>query len=160
MLHLSKLSYWTLMIHYSATTEINAPVDAVFQYVADLSRHHEWAAQRIQIDLDSSTAGGIGAKASSRAHQFGRVNTNRLIVTELSPPRRLAFEVEGREGHFRHSFDLTPVEGGTRVTKNFDVFKANFPVNLLQPVFHFTAPRTLAGDLRRIKARLEQAVRS
>ena len=146
------------MTRYSASLEIRAPIEDVFRYLSDLSRHHEWAAQRIEIEPANDTASGIGARASSKAHQFGRVNANRLTVTELSPPHRFAFESEGREGHFRHSFDLTPVEGVTRVSKNFDVLKTNFPTSLLLPLFHFTAPRGLAGDLRRIKARVEQAV--
>jgi hypothetical protein len=144
------------MTRYSATLEIKEPIDDVFRYVSDLSRHHEWAAQRIEIEPANETVTGIGARAASKAHQFGRVNTNRLMVTELSPPHRFAFEAEGREGYFRHSFDLTPVEGGTRVSKNFDVLKTSFPISLLLPLFHFTAPRGLAGDLRRIKTRIEQ----
>jgi hypothetical protein len=45
--------------------------------------------------------------------------------------------------------------GSTRLTKSFEVLKASLPSTLLMPFFAIATPRGLAGDLRRIKARLE-----
>jgi len=143
------------LARYQATTEINAPPDLVFAYVSDLSRHHEWAAHPLRIEMANAGPPSVGTKVQSKAHQFGRDNPNDLTVVENDPPRRFAFEASGREGRFLHSFDLQPLDGGTRVTKTFLVLDVNFFIRLLTPVFAVVAPRGLAGDLSRIKSHLE-----
>jgi hypothetical protein len=140
---------------YKSTIDVNASPEAVFAYVSDLSRHHEWAAQPLVIETSAAGPPAAGTKARSKAHQFGRDNANELVVTEIDPPRRFAFEAFGREGRFIHSFDLRPVDGGTRLTKTFDVLEVNFFIRMLMPVFAVLAPRSLTRDLSRIKSRLE-----
>jgi hypothetical protein len=143
------------MRRYQAAIEIKAAPDEVFAYVADLRRHNEWAAQPIVIESGSADIAAIGARASSRAHQFGRHNQNELVVMENDPPRRFAFEASGREGRFLHSFDLEPTAAGTRLTKTLLVINANPVIALLMPLFAIITPRALAGDVGRIKAKLE-----
>jgi hypothetical protein len=142
---------------YTAKTEIAASAEAVFDYVADLQRHDEWSAHRLKIEPQSAGTDAAGARFTSSAHQLGLDVANSLTVVEVDRPRRFAFEAEGREGRFRHAFDLEPSGPACRLTKTFEVLQARFPFNLGLPFFGLIGPRRLAGDLRRIKARIEAA---
>jgi uncharacterized protein YndB with AHSA1/START domain len=143
------------MAIYKAEIEINAVPQRVFDYVADLTRHGEWSAHGLQVESLSPGATGAGSKYRSVGHQFG-TNTNDVSVTEVASPQRFAFESTGKEGRFRHTFELQPAGSGTQVTKSFQILKANGPLLFFQIFLPFISPRGLRADLRRIKARLEQ----
>jgi hypothetical protein len=143
------------MTRYQNDIWIGAPPEAVFDYVADLTRHGEWAAQPLKVEaLGGERA--EGARFRTAAHQFGRDNINEQTVLDYDRPRRFAFEARGREGRFVHAFDLVAEADGTRLTKSMEVLKARLLVRLLTPVFNLTTPGIIAQDLRRIKERLER----
>jgi hypothetical protein len=78
-----------------------------------------------------------------------------VAVTESVRPARFAFEAEGKEGRFRHSFNLEPEGSGTRVTKTFEVLRSTPLMILATPVFTLIGPRNMRKDLQRIRARIE-----
>ena len=138
---------------------INAPAEKVFSYLADISRHSEWTrpAHKVEIQKTSDGPVGKGATFKSVGHQFGK-NEDVLTITEYTPNTRLVVEANGNAGLIRHSFDLTPSDGGVQVTKGFDIVQPKFPLSVLQPVLRaFVLPGALSGDLQRIKEHVEQS---
>jgi uncharacterized protein YndB with AHSA1/START domain len=133
---------------FSAEVNIDAPRERVYDYVADLTRHHEWAANTIRLERD-------GAGFRSYGRQLGHENRNLLTIVEQTPPARFAFESLGREGRFRHVFEVEGAAGKSRLTKRFVVLHSAFPLRLLAPLFKIAGRRNVRGDVRRIKARLE-----
>ena len=133
---------------FSAEIEIEAPRERVYEYVSDMTRHHEWAANTIRLERD-----GDGFRSWGR--QLGNENRNILTIVEQRPPVRFAFESLGREGRFRHVFDIEGAAGKTRLTKRFVVLHAALPLQLLSPLFSVVGRRNMRGDVKRIKARLE-----
>jgi uncharacterized protein YndB with AHSA1/START domain len=140
---------------YRAEIDIAAPPELVFAYLSDLTRHPEWSANRLKIER----AAGDGAgppKFRSAGHQFGQDTVDEVVITESLPNSRFAYEAQGVEGRFRHVFELAAATGGTRVSKSFEMLKAGGPTRIARILFPIAVPRGLKGDLRRIKARLEQ----
>ena len=136
---------------------INAPVAEVFGYLADFTRHGEWAAHALRSQQTSEGPVNPGTTFTSIGHQFGRDNEDKVTVTEIVPSERIVFESEGAAGRFRHYFLLQEEDGRTRLTKGVELLQLSVLLRLLSPVvaaFRVTA-RAFDGDLQRIKAKLE-----
>ncbi|MEX0800681.1 MAG: SRPBCC family protein [Dehalococcoidia bacterium] len=139
------------------STTIRLPAAQVFSYVADVTRHPEWAGHKLEVRSGSSGAVQVGSKFETVGHQFGE-QPGSVTVTELVPDRKIVYESDGPVGHFRHQFLVDDEGGGSvRLTKTMEPLKiSSLPLKLLSPlVTAFIAPRGLDGDLARIKAKLE-----
>lgn len=136
---------------------INAPAEKVFNYVADISKHGEWGnpSQKLQVEKTSAGPVGQGSTFKSVGQQFGRQDDT-VTITEYVPNQRVVYESQGKAGHIRHAFEITPSGSGVQVTKSFDVVKAGFPFVIFQPIVKtFVLPGALKKDLQRIKEHLE-----
>ena len=142
--------------------DIAAPPEAVYEYLRDFPRHSEWTTpgHGVHITPEGESMANVGSKFTSDAHQMGAQH-DRLSVTELEPGRRIAYEAVMKNGNtFRHTFDLQPSAGGTRLKKRFQSLKLSLVSKLMSGLAGtFIAPKLLAGDLQRIKARMEQSAR-
>lgn len=137
---------------------INAPAEKVFGYLADLPRHSEWAKHPLKIEQTSEGQVGQGTTFRSVGHQFGRDNEDKLTVTEFVPNERIVFDCEASAGRLRHSFELQEADGGVQVKKTFEALESKFPFSLMLPILSmFAIPGDLAGDLQRIKGKLEES---
>ncbi len=136
----------------------DAPTDKVFAYLADVTRHSEWAQPGHKLIVEKTSEGpiGQGSTFSSVGHQFGE-NQDAVTITEFVPNERVVYESEGGAGRFRHYFLLEEEAGGTRLTKGVEPVKLSLVLRFLLPivrVFRVTA-RAFDGDLERIKEKLE-----
>ncbi len=138
--------------------DIAAPPEKVYAYLLDFPRHSEWTAPGHGVRITAADAGpvGVGSRFNSEAHQFGS-QRDRIEVTELTPNRRIVYEVTMKDGNaFRHTLELAPAEDGTHLSKRFETLRRTLAFKLMAPVGAVLAPRALAGDVERIKAQLEQ----
>jgi uncharacterized protein YndB with AHSA1/START domain len=136
---------------------INAPAEKVFNYVADITKHGEWGnpGQKLQVEKTSAGPIGQGSTFKSTGQQFGTQNDT-VTISEYVANQRVAYDSQGKAGHFRHSFDIAPSGGGVQLTKSAEVMKAGFPFVIFQPIVQaFVLPAALKQDLERIKAKLE-----
>jgi uncharacterized protein YndB with AHSA1/START domain len=133
---------------------INAPPEKVFAYVADLTRHGEWATRPVEIKMTSTGEPGVGSTYSSTGKQFGK-HTDAVTIKEYAPGSRLVFESQGDAGHVRHWFDVAASGGGTRLKKGVDFVKPAFSAKLAMPVVKKVAPKDLEGCLANIKTKVE-----
>lgn len=102
----------------SAQTIVPAPIDAVFPYVADLTRHGEWSANPLTVAALEAGPPRVGGRYRSTA-AVGRLSfTADLTLTALDPPHRIAFRGRDETGAFEHVFRMTPVGDGTRVERH------------------------------------------
>lgn len=96
---------------YRATTDVTAPPAAVFELVADVTRHPAWSADPLVVeDLGD---GRFRTVATSR----GRELRADLTMVEVQEPARVVFDVEDPTGRWRHTFTIVPSETGTRVER-------------------------------------------
>lgn len=96
-----------------AQIDINAPASTVWALISDLSRMPEWSPQTRKMKL-------LGPmRVGTRTVNFNR---RRLLVwpttstiTAIEPERKLSFRVDVNGTEW--SYDLEPIEGGTRVVE-------------------------------------------
>ena len=131
----------------------------LFDYIVDFKRHSEWTTPGHGVSITPSSDGppAVGSTFVSEAHQFGKQRDD-IRITELVPGRRLVYEVTMKDGNtFRHTWDVTPAPGGSHLVKRFETLKLNLLSKLTLPIGRVVAPKMTAGDLTRMKARLETA---
>jgi uncharacterized protein YndB with AHSA1/START domain len=138
-------------------TTVNVPAEKAFPYLADVSRHVEWAGHQLEVQKTSDGPIAVGSTFSSVGHQMG-THKGQVTITELVPNQKIVYESQDDVGHFRHYFVLAQKDGGTQITKGFEPLKLSLMFRVLSPfILRVAAPKGLAGDLQRIKEKLEAA---
>jgi uncharacterized protein YndB with AHSA1/START domain len=141
-------------MRFERQIHVEAPPEKVFDYLADVARHGEWAAHGLEVRQVSEGPVGVGTAYTTTGRQFGR-HTDQVTVTEYVPGKRFAVESTGDAGRVRNWFELAEEAGGTRLTKGMEVLEPALPTRVFAPVVRRVAPKGLEADLRRIKERLE-----
>ena len=115
------------------TVTIKAPPEKVYDYIADLSRHAEWAsdADAMVISATKPGAPAVGNTYQAEGTLLGKRNPSTVKITALDPPKRIEIEAEDSSGISGHVFTLTPADGGTLVTRQ--IYGVKQP--LLGPIF-------------------------
>ena len=96
---------------------INAPPEKVFEYLCDLSKHGEWAADPIEITPTDDAALGVGKTYTSEAQFRGKVVKGKQTVTAFEPPTKFAFNVKDDTSEHDHTYMFTPQGDGTLVER-------------------------------------------
>ena len=113
----------------SASIEIDAAPDTVWQLVADITRMGEWSPECWRAHWDD---GATGPAVGAHFHGYNRAGTFEwdapCIVTECEPGKLFAFEVpRGGDPVTRWRFEFTPTASGTLLTESFDAPLLNVP---------------------------------
>ena len=142
-------------MHGEAKVHIDAPPDAVYALVSDITRMGEWSPECYSAEwVGGATGPAVGAKFKGRNKQgFMRWSTT-PEVTAAEPGREFAFKT--RDTTWRYQFEAA--DNGTDVTESFDVPHYPFFLSVLQPVKK-REPNLVAGmqaTLERIKAAAEK----
>ena len=145
------------MARVEQSMEINASPEAVFNYVADISKHGEWAQPGHKLTIEKTSEGPVaqGTTFSSVGHQFGE-NHDTVTITEFVQNERVVYNAEGSAGVIQHSFELSASGDGVELTKTFDPLSTKMPFTIFAPIAKLlSVPGSLRGDLERIKEQLE-----
>ena len=102
---------------------VNAPLQTIFDYVSDLTRHPEWSGGELKIEAVSPGPIAVGKEYFSRgqvALQKDRPNT--IQVTEHKPPHKFGFVANDPDfGKVRHLFTFTQKNDGVLVDRTMTV---------------------------------------
>jgi uncharacterized protein YndB with AHSA1/START domain len=102
---------------------VDAPLQSVFDYVSDLTRHPEWSGGELKIEAVTPGPIAIGKEYISKgqvATQKNRPNTVR--VSEYEPPRTFGFIAKDPDfGDVSHVFTFADQDGGVLVTRTMTV---------------------------------------
>jgi ligand-binding SRPBCC domain-containing protein len=151
---------------HAITTWVSVPASVAFDYVADVTRHPEWAESPMTAELLDPPPVQVGSRYRAVGHQGGRDWPSNLVVTELDRPRRFAFTADGgpipasAEHLHRHEFTFADEGGGTRV-----VIRRTNPipsrlVRLLLPLIAGYALRVRLRTIENLRRRLEALPRA
>lgn len=144
-----------------AQTEIDAPVEKVWQLISDFRRMPEWSPQcRMMRPMGELKPGTKTLNMNRRNRMFWPTTST---ITEFEPQRKLAFRVN--QNNTVWSYELEPTTSGTRVVEsrhaeNGVKASSNFLVNMLfggVPSFEQELVDGMNASLARIKAAAEKA---
>jgi len=142
------------MARWARETTIKTAPDKVFDYVADLTKHPEWASHDTTVTAQTPGAVKVGSVYNTVGHQFGTQNEV-VTVTDYAPNTKFGYESVGKIGIVRHGFDLTPAGDSTHVSKWTDIVKPSLMTRLMMPMISRKAQPGLDVDLQKIKSKLE-----
>jgi uncharacterized protein YndB with AHSA1/START domain len=114
-------------VAFTVGTPVSAPLEEIFAYVSDLTRHGEWASDPVQIVPLSEGPIRVGSRYRSTAQSHGVTFHSELEVTECTPPTRFAFVGEDATGRVDHLFTFQSIDHGTLVKR-----RMQFDVNVVQ----------------------------
>ena len=138
--------------------EIARPREAVWEFIADPARSHEWLEEFVSSHQVSEGPPGVGSVVSYTIKPGPRTGT--FEVVEWDPPRRLAWDGPplrsmGGAARPRGSFELTEAgDGGTRFVATYHPELLGLLV-LLRPYLNRWLRRQRRIDAQKLKAILE-----
>jgi uncharacterized protein YndB with AHSA1/START domain len=144
---------------YSATYDvtIKAPQAKVFDYVADVSRHGDWASEADHMKASAEKAGppAVGARYKAEGVLNGKVNPSVVTITALEAPGRFAFDAEDSNSVFHHEFVFRTGNGGTEVQRVVTMTKGPFYFPFVLGIFKSTVQKNYNGAMQNLKTKVE-----
>jgi uncharacterized protein YndB with AHSA1/START domain len=142
------------MPRFERSITVNCPPQKAYDYLADVSRHSDWASHNLSVEKTSAGPIAVGSTFSSTGHQMG-THTRVVTITELVPNQKIVYQSDDDTGKMRHSFTFAAENGGTRIAKSFEPIKTGLMLTVFRPMMYVVQPRMLSADLQKIKSRLE-----
>lgn len=138
---------------------VDAPLERVFEYVSDLTRHPEWSGGELKIKEVNPGPIAVGKEYFSEgevALQKNRPNTVR--VSEFEPPHRFGFVATDPDfGDVSHVFTLEQKEDSVRLTRSMTLSLNPVAALLFRFfVYPFVGGPSMDRSLDALKRRLEQ----
>lgn len=137
---------------------VHAPLQSVFEYVSDLTRHPEWSGGELKVEAVTPGPVTVGKEYFSRgevAIQKDRPNTVQVSVYE--PPHRFGFVANDPDfGDVSHVFTFTEQMGGVLITRTMTL-SLNPLVSILFRFFIYPliGRPSMDKSLAALKTRLE-----
>lgn len=137
---------------------VHAPLQTVFDYVSDLTRHPEWSSGELKIESVSPGPIAVGKEYRSRgevATQKDRLNTVR--VSHYEPPHTFGFVANDPDaGDVSHIFKFKEQDGGVLVERTMTL-SLNPIVAFLFGLFvyPFVGRPSMEKALQKLKQKLE-----
>lgn len=136
---------------------VKAPPEKVYAYVADVSRHGEWAseADAMTISAEAPGAAAVGNTYKAEGTLLGKRNPSTVKITALNPSTTVEIEAEDQSGISGHVFTLTPQDGGTLVTRQIYGVKQPFLGPIFFMIFKSKIDVNFNGALNNLKNKVE-----
>jgi uncharacterized protein YndB with AHSA1/START domain len=133
---------------------IQAPPARVFDYVADFTRHGEWAGSGLAVTNENEGPAAVGSVYSTTAKQFG-TQREHSTITQLEPTSAFAWDSRGALGRVHHWFALSEDGGSTTLTKGAEMLEPTFLSKITSWKIKKDIPNGIHSDLANIKAKVE-----
>jgi uncharacterized protein YndB with AHSA1/START domain len=143
------------MAHADNSVVINAPVQRVFEVVADGTQNGKWRDAVLDIALVQGDAGKAGAMYKQGLNgPGGRRMDGDYKLAEVVPNEVIVFNVIAGPAHPSGKYTFETVEGGTKVGFALDLQTRGLQ-KLIDPMITATM-RKEVGSLANLKEYLEQ----
>jgi hypothetical protein len=144
-------------VRHEAAIDIDAGVEAPFDYLTSANRWPEWAYGILECRVDGGEPMARGSTLRQKAKMVRRVVDRTVIVAEYEPNRRLTFAGEMGPSPLRFGYRLEPKGSGSMVTGWVEVEPRSF-MRLLAPIIRPVLLRPVFNaELKKIKAASEPA---
>jgi uncharacterized protein YndB with AHSA1/START domain len=138
---------------------VRAPLQSVFEYVSDLTRHPEWSDGKLEIE--AVTPGPIAAGKEYRSRGEVAVQKNRpntIRVTEYEPLHLFGFVANDPDaGDVSHLFTLTEQDGQVLIQRMMTLSLNPIVAFLFRLfVYPLIGSPSMEKSLRLLKSKLEE----
>lgn len=115
---------------------INAPVDAVWPWISDITKHSQWSPKPYSVELVSGVNGAVGSKYRSVGFvpPADKNHKNEVEITEIVPHSKIVYTAHDDNGAFINTYKLESSNGGTLVTFQHDFPRMKGAARFLVPV--------------------------
>ncbi len=115
---------------------IDAPADAVWPWISDITKHSQWSPKPYSVVLTAGANGAVGSKYSSVGFvpPADKNHKNEVEITEVIPNSKFVFRSHDENGYFINTFTLTPSGNSTTVTFQHDFPKMKGAGRILLPL--------------------------
>ncbi|MFD5914226.1 SRPBCC family protein [Streptomyces massasporeus] len=145
---------------FEATVEINRPVEAVFDYLADGRNDPQFSPRVLKIERVPDGPTAVGTVFRSTVKDAGMKTGREFRITDLEAPVRIRWaevsknSVTASEG----GYDLEPMSDGRTRVRIFNVLEGHGIGKLLVGLALIAARKDAPGFGARIKAAAEAAI--
>lgn len=139
------------MVKFDITTDVNRPVDEVYNYVTDLRNAPQWQSWLQSVEQQGPTR--IGIKAHQSGQWMGRKLEFDSEVTEYEPGRKFSFTASS-PFPYTLSTSFSGHDGGTRMVSHLVGEPGGF-FKLAEPLVKQMAGQMWRADYRRLRTLLE-----
>jgi carbon monoxide dehydrogenase subunit G len=127
------------MTHIAGEVTINAPVDEVFDMVADERNEPRYNPRIVRAEKVSEGPVGAGARFIAEPKSMGSKGKMTLTTLEYDRPHRLHNVVRSSYMQVDGTLTFEEVEGGTRLRWDWDMGMVG-PMRMLSPVLALIGP--------------------
>ena len=138
---------------------ISAPVEAVFEIVADPVNFTKAVPEIVKVEFLTDQTAGVGTRFRETRVMRGREAATELEVTEFVRNARVRLVTKAGGTVWDSVFTVTPAEGGrgTRLDLVMEARPYRLLARIFVPLMKGIVAKAVAGDLDAVKAYLEGA---
>ena len=140
------------MIEAHGGTEIDAPVERVFDYVADARNEPDWLPGAEKVEKPTDGEVGLGTRFEGVYARAGRVS---LEIVAFERPNRLTFRADSRIVRFDDEIELAEVNGRTQLRARMSA-QPKGVVRLMGPLMAKTMRKQFEANWDHLKPALEK----
>jgi len=137
---------------------VHAPLQKVFDYVSDLTKHPEWSGGELKITPTATGPIAVGKEYLSKGEVATQKDRpNQLRVTAYDPPRTFSFVAKDPDfGDVSHVFTFTEQAGGVLITRTITLSLNPFIAFMFRLiVYPLIGSPANQRAFQRLKAKLE-----
>lgn len=136
---------------------IDAPVDRVWPWVADLGKHAEWSPKAYTVEWIRGEPNAVGSRYRSVGWVPGdKHHVNEGEIVENRAQERFAFRAQDKDGSYANTFTLEPLGQNTKVTFRLDFVDMKGMAAFLVPVvFPLSGKRDIRTRMGLLKTKVE-----
>lgn len=145
------------MTRTAITRTINAPVEAVFEAVANISKFTEAVPQIMRVDFLTESRGGVATRFRETRKMRGREVSTVLEVTEYVKNRRVRLVSDAGGTVWDSLFTVAPVGDGesTRLDLVMEARPYRLMARVFVPLMRGVVAKAVAEDMDAVKGWVE-----
>ncbi len=130
---------------------IKAPIDRVFQTVADIQHFSKAVPRVVKYEILSPVESGVGTRFRETSRMKGKEQTTELEVTEYVPNEHVRMVADSHGVIWDSVFTVKPERDHTALTLAMDARAYKFLPRLMYPLMYKMIAKAVASDMDSVK---------